>query len=81
MRVRRRVMVMNAATLNRVMRTTADRGRVAVTDRDLLRQFADDGDQEAFEILVRRHTGLVLGVCRRACRTPRTREDACQAVF
>ncbi|WP_171474770.1 sigma-70 family RNA polymerase sigma factor [Frigoriglobus tundricola] len=50
------------------------------TDRELLAQFAR-GDQGAFEVLVKRHTGLVLGVCRRALPTPQDAEDACQAVF
>src|SRR4051812_46943038 len=79
MGIRRRVM--RGATLNRVIRTAADRERAAATDRDLLRRFADDGDQGAFEALVRRHTGLVLGACRRALANAQDAEDACQATF
>src|SRR4051812_2125078 len=79
MGVRRRVM--RGATVNRVIRTAADRERAAATDRDLLRRFADDGDQAAFEAVVRRHTGLVLGVCRRALANAQDAEDACQATF
>lgn len=51
------------------------------TDRDLLRQFADDRDQEAFAVLVRRHTHLVLGVGRRAGLCGADADDVCQAVF
>jgi RNA polymerase sigma factor (sigma-70 family) len=70
---------MRAATLSRVIHTAADR-RHAITDRELLRRFAA-GDEDAFEILVRRHTGLVLNVCRRALANTQDAEDACQAVF
>src|SRR6476660_8397695 len=81
MRVPSRAMTMQAATFRRVIQTAADRTRAAATDRDLLRRFADDGDEWAFEALVRRHTGLVLGVCRRALSNAQDAEDACQATF
>jgi DNA-directed RNA polymerase specialized sigma24 family protein len=77
MRIRRRVM--RAAKLSRVIRTAADQNRSA-TDRELLRLFAA-GDQDAFEVLVRRHNGLVFNVCRRALANTQDAEDACQAVF
>jgi RNA polymerase sigma factor (sigma-70 family) len=53
----------------------------ALDDRALLALFAEERDQPAFEQLVKRHGGLVLGVCRRAVRDRHLAEDAFQAVF
>src|SRR5262245_15584177 len=50
------------------------------TDRVLLAKFIE-GDEAAFAALVTRHTGMVLGVCRRALHNAQDAEDACQAVF
>lgn len=54
---------------------------VALDDRALLARFADERDQPAFEQLVKRHGGLVFGVCKRAVRDAHLAEDAFQAVF
>src|SRR5580698_2842226 len=51
------------------------------TDRQLLQQFAVDGTQDAFAVLVRRHAGMVFRVCRRTLPTVQDAEDACQATF
>jgi RNA polymerase sigma factor (sigma-70 family) len=51
------------------------------SDRELLRRFADENDQAAFAVLVRRYSGLVLGACRRVLRDTQAAEDACQATF
>ncbi len=50
-------------------------------DADLLRRFHARADQDAFELLVRRHAPVVLRVCRAVARDPHAAEDAAQAVF
>jgi RNA polymerase sigma factor (sigma-70 family) len=69
------------ATVGQVLRTAVTAAGAAVSDRELLRRFADGNDQAAFAALVQRHTGMVLGVCRRALANPQDAEDACQATF
>ena len=52
-----------------------------VPDRDLLRRFLQDADEQAFAQRVHRHQGLVLGVCRRILGDAPEVDDAFQAVF
>ena len=64
-----------------VLRVAVRVSRVGVTDQELLRRYADGDDQAAFAALVGRHTGMVLGVCRRLLANQQDAEDACQATF
>jgi RNA polymerase sigma factor (sigma-70 family) len=65
----------------RAVQSVLEAGRGGVSDRELLLCCAEGGDQEAFAALVRRHAGMVLGVCRRALPSAQDAEDACQATF
>jgi RNA polymerase sigma factor (sigma-70 family) len=53
---------------------------IELSDRELLHRF-NDGDESAFTVLMNRHGGMVLGVCRRVLPTVQDAEDAFQATF
>ncbi|MGE3808124.1 MAG: sigma-70 family RNA polymerase sigma factor [Gemmataceae bacterium] len=52
-----------------------------MSDAELLQRFAGHQDDAAFEVLVRRHGGMVLRVCERVLRHRQDAEDAFQATF
>jgi RNA polymerase sigma factor (sigma-70 family) len=52
-----------------------------LTDAQLLDAFLAEGDNVAFEVLVRRHGPMVLSVCRRVLRNAHDADDAFQATF
>lgn len=51
------------------------------SDDELLRKFVIERDDRAFGLLVERHSGMVMGVCRRVLGFQHDAEDAFQAVF
>jgi RNA polymerase sigma factor (sigma-70 family) len=71
----------STTVLRQYLRQAAGGEMAALCDRELLRFFADTGDQAAFGTLFRRHLNMVLGVCRRVLPSEQDAEDACQATF
>jgi RNA polymerase sigma factor (sigma-70 family) len=53
----------------------------SVTDAQLIERFLSANDGAAFELLVRRHGGMVLSVCKRVLHDAHAAEDAFQATF
>ena len=72
---------MNRRAAGLILAVRAAEGDFPPTDRELLQRYADAGDQAAFAGIVRRHSGMVMGVCERGTGSATEAEDACQAVF
>src|SRR5262249_52796270 len=53
----------------------------SLSDGQLLEAFVERHDEAAFEMILRRHGGMVLGVCQRILRNAHDAEDCFQAVF
>src|SRR5262245_12954830 len=77
--------MMPADSTNRVLqhlrRAALLREGGGLSDGQLLERYASRRDEAAFEILLRRHGPMVLGVCRRILRNEADAEDAFQATF
>jgi RNA polymerase sigma factor (sigma-70 family) len=67
--------------IRHLRQVVAEPERRTASDAELLGQFVRDGDQTAFELIVRRHERMVFGVCRRVLSDRQDAEDAFQATF
>src|SRR5439155_17706815 len=63
------------------LRSTTPPDEASVSDGQLLGQFMEHQDEYAFAALVRRHSPMVWGVCRRIVAHHQDAEDAFQATF
>jgi RNA polymerase sigma factor (sigma-70 family) len=72
---------MSTPSLQQVLRQVTAAKRGSLTDGELLAQFTEQRDEEAFAILARRHGGLVQSVCRSVLHHQQDAEDAEQATF
>src|SRR5437660_12278161 len=55
--------------------------KTKMSDFDLLRQYSENGSEEAFAILVNRHLNLVYATALRQVRSPQLAEEVAQSVF
>jgi RNA polymerase sigma factor (sigma-70 family) len=69
------------AMIGRLWRAVRDEEGGGLGDAELLRRWANDRDEAAFEVLLWRHGPMVLGLCRRMLRNAQDVEDAFQSTF
>lgn len=74
-------MANQTAVAAKVVRAALRACAPAPSDGELLRRYAEAGDEDAFAALVRRHGAMVLSVCQRSLPGAQDAEDACQATF
>jgi RNA polymerase sigma factor (sigma-70 family) len=71
----------SASILRHVEQFMAVHPTERLTDHELVERFVRERDEAAFAAIVRRHGGMVLGLCRRILRHEQDAEDAFQAAF
>lgn len=64
-----------------LVRVFMDGTMTGMSESQLLERFLTQGDELAFEAIVRRHGPMVLAVCRRILSDPNDIDDAFQATF
>jgi RNA polymerase sigma factor (sigma-70 family) len=67
--------------IRHLRRTVLLRDGAGLTDGQLLERFVSGREEAALEALVKRHSPMVWGVCRRTLRNTHDAEDAFQATF
>ncbi|HEV3448461.1 MAG TPA: sigma-70 family RNA polymerase sigma factor, partial [Gemmataceae bacterium] len=70
-----------STVLDHIGRFVGEPRMAGLNDKQLLERFANQRDEQAFAVLVRRHGARVLGVCRRVVQQAQEAEDVFQATF